>query len=384
MTEPIIEARSLGIKFAKSRRRKLSVRELFVHGDKRRPSGDFWPLRDISFDIQPGEAVGVVGRNGTGKSTLLKMVAGVLIPDKGTVTVHGKVAPLLELRAGFNEELTGRENVHLLASLHGMKSSEIEKQFADIVRFAEVEEFIDMPLRHYSSGMKVRLGFAVIAQLSHPVLLVDEVLAVGDKEFKKKCYATIEKMLADGRTLLLVSHNERDLQRFCTRGLYIRDGKLVVDGTLDEALGAYNSDTDGPAPKKAKKPAKKPAAKKPAVKKPDAEPKPDVSKSDAEPEAPKPDAKSDTEPKSDAKSDVSKSDAEPDAPKPDAKSDTEPKSDAKSDVSKSDAEPDAPGSAARKPDTASAAPQNPASTVANGAETGHSGGDQHSVPRPRG
>lgn len=266
MAEPIIKARNLGIKFARTRRRKLSVRELVISRGKRRPQGEFWPLRGISFDIRPGEAVGVVGRNGTGKSTLLKLIAGVLIPDEGSVTVDGKVAPLLELRAGFNEELTGRENVYLLASLHGMKNSEIDKRFDEIVEFAEVKDFIDTPLRHYSSGMKVRLGFAVIAQLSHPVLLVDEVLAVGDKQFKKKCYATIEKMLADGRTLLLVSHNERDLERFCTRGLYIREGKMVVDGTLAEAMDAYNKDTDGPP---AGKPgARKPGAKKPAAKKP--------------------------------------------------------------------------------------------------------------------
>jgi len=266
LAEPIIKARNLGIKFARTRRRKLSVRELVISRGKRRPQGEFWPLRGISFDIRPGEAVGVVGRNGTGKSTLLKLIAGVLIPDEGSVTVDGKVAPLLELRAGFNEELTGRENVYLLASLHGMKNSEIDKRFDEIVEFAEVKDFIDTPLRHYSSGMKVRLGFAVIAQLSHPVLLVDEVLAVGDKQFKKKCYATIEKMLADGRTLLLVSHNERDLERFCTRGLYIREGKMVVDGTLAEAMDAYNKDTDGPP---AGKPgARKPGAKKPAAKKP--------------------------------------------------------------------------------------------------------------------
>ena len=265
MAEPIIEAHGLGIKFARTRRRKLSVRELFISGGKLRPKGEFWPLRGISFTVLPGEAVGVVGRNGTGKSTLLKLIAGVLIPDEGTVSVRGKVAPLLELRAGFNEELTGRENVYLLAALHGMKNSEIDKRFAEIVEFAEVEDFIDTQLRHYSSGMKVRLGFAVIAQLDHPVLLVDEVLAVGDKQFKRKCYATIEKMLADGRTLLLVSHNERDLERFCTRGLYIREGKMVVDGTLTEAMDAYNADTDAPVKKK---PGKKPGAKKPAAKKP--------------------------------------------------------------------------------------------------------------------
>lgn len=252
MSEPIIEANNLGIRFSQTRRRKLSVRELFLHGLKRQPKGEFWPLRHLSFRIGRGEAVGIIGRNGTGKSTLLKLIAGVLIPDEGKVTVRGKVAPLLELRAGFNEELSGRENVFLLAALHGMRHSEIERRFDEIVDFAEVRDFIDMPLRHYSSGMKVRLGFAVIAQLSHPILLIDEVLAVGDRGFKQKCYATIERMLAQGRTLLIVSHNEKDLERFCTRGLYMNEGKMVVDGTLEEALSAYHSHADKGKAKQAK------------------------------------------------------------------------------------------------------------------------------------
>jgi ABC-2 type transport system ATP-binding protein len=243
VTKPIIEARGLGIRFVKNRRRQLRLREMFIHGMSRQPArGSFWPLRNLTFDINPGEAVGVIGKNGTGKSTLLRLIAGVLIPDEGSITVHGAVAPLLELSAGFSNDLTGRENVHLVGSLHGLSRAELRAKFDDIVEFAgeQVSSSIDTPVRHYSSGMKVRLGFSVISQLQHPVLLVDEVLAVGDKEFKAKCYATMERLLAEGRTLILVSHNEGDLTRFCTRGLYIDNGHLETDGTVREALDAYN------------------------------------------------------------------------------------------------------------------------------------------------
>ncbi|BCJ72183.1 hypothetical protein CS0771_17270 [Catellatospora sp. IY07-71] len=244
VSDPIISARGLGVRFSKGRRRNLRVREMLFFGSKRDPNkteDSFWPLRDLSFDIRPGEAVGIIGKNGTGKSTLLKMIAGVLIPDEGTVEVHGKVAPLLELSAGFSGDLTGRENVMLVGALHGMSQKTLKAKFDEIVDFAgeQVARSIDSPVRHYSSGMKVRLGFAVIAQLSHPILLVDEVMAVGDAEFRRKCYGTMEKLLAEGRTLVLVSHNEGDLTRFCTRGLYINGGQLTVDGTVQEALDAY-------------------------------------------------------------------------------------------------------------------------------------------------
>jgi ABC-2 type transport system ATP-binding protein len=245
MPDPIISARGLGIRFSKSRRKKSKLREFATGRNKLSPAyggNDFWPLRNVTFDIFPGEAVGVIGRNGTGKSTLLKLIAGVLIPDEGTVVCHGRVAPLLELSAGFSGDLTGRDNVHLVGALHGLSRAELRRKFDSIVEFAGVEKFIDMPVRHYSSGMKVRLGFAVLTQLPHPVMLVDEALAVGDKDFRKKCYDTITKMLAEGRTLVFVSHSEADLTRFCKRGLFLDEGKLVVDGTLDEALVAYRGE----------------------------------------------------------------------------------------------------------------------------------------------
>jgi len=244
VTSPIIEATGLGVRFVRNRRRQLRIRELFIHRGGRGPNpGEFWPLRDVDFRIDPGDAVGVVGRNGTGKSTLLRLIAGVLIPDEGKITVRGRVAPLLELSAGFSNDLTGRENVHLVGSLHGLSSSFLRKNFDQIVDFAgeQVAKAIDTPVRHYSSGMKVRLGFSVIARLDHPILLVDEVMAVGDAEFRKKCYGTIERLLGEGRTLVLVSHNEADLTRFCNRGLYFDQGKLVTDGTVQDALDGYNA-----------------------------------------------------------------------------------------------------------------------------------------------
>ncbi len=240
MTEPVIEAHGLGIKFVKQRRRKLRLRELVIHLGRRAPSNEeFWALRDVSFQINPGEAVGVIGRNGSGKSTLLRLIAGVMTPDEGNVVCRDEVAPLLQVGAGFSGDLTGRENVQLVGALYGLTPAQLKQKLPEIIEFSEIEDFIDMPVRHYSSGMKVRLGFAITAQLHHPVLLVDEALAVGDKDFRAKCYAEMERMRDEGRTLVLVSHRESDLTRFCTRGLYLDKGRLVVDGTLDEALGTY-------------------------------------------------------------------------------------------------------------------------------------------------
>lgn len=239
----LIEAAGLGIRFVRNRRRQLRLRELVVRrGARRSAVGHFWPLRDVSFTVAAGERVGVIGRNGSGKSTLLRLIAGVLIPDEGRIGVHGAVAPLLELSAGFANDLTGRENLHLVGGLHGLPPDYLRRHFDDIISFAgeQVERAVDTPVRHYSSGMKIRLGFAIISRLPHPVLLMDEVTAVGDAEFRAKCYATIDRLLAEGRTLVLVSHNEKDLTRFCRRGLYLDGGRLTVDGTLDEALAAYH------------------------------------------------------------------------------------------------------------------------------------------------
>jgi ABC-2 type transport system ATP-binding protein len=244
MEEPIIQARDLGICFAKGKQKKGRVKDLFVRrtaNQKGVNAQDFWPLRHVNFDIFPGDAVGIIGRNGTGKSTLLRLITGVLIPDEGYVRREGRVAPLIALSAGFSGDLTGRENVNLVGALHGMTNKEIKAKYDEIVEFSELEDFMDTPLKHYSSGMKVRLGFGVITQLPHPILLVDEALAVGDAAFKRKCQAVIAGLLKEGRTLVFVSHSEGDLKKYCKRGIFLDAGTLVTDGTVQEALDSYKT-----------------------------------------------------------------------------------------------------------------------------------------------
>ncbi|MGP6171506.1 ABC transporter ATP-binding protein [Microbacterium sp. A204] len=237
-----IEVKDLGVQFRRNRRGRRSFKDLFADTSRRSRPGEFWALRNVSFTVQPGESIGVVGRNGQGKSTLLRLVAGVLLPDEGTVAVHGGVAPLIELTGGFVGDLTVRENVRLTAGLHGMPKAEITRRYDDMIAFAELEDFQDTPYKHLSNGMKVRLAFSVVSQLNEPILLVDEVLAVGDKAFREKCYKRIDELLAEGRTLFFVSHNERDLRRFCKRGLYLNKGELVLDAGINDVLDRYNAD----------------------------------------------------------------------------------------------------------------------------------------------
>ena len=244
--QPVIEVKGLGIEFYRSRKRRMSLRELVFHGQNTAPSDTFWALRDISFTVGRGEAVGLIGGNGSGKSTLLKMIAGVLIADEGSVRVRGGVAPLIELTGGFLGELTARENVFLAAGVHGMSKREIEGHYDEIVDFAgpQVQAGMDTPFRHFSSGMQVRLAFALITTLEQPVVLVDEVLAVGDRDFRERCYVRMENMLSGGKTLFLVSHSEPDLRRFAERGLYLGQGRLLGDGPIGDVLDAYHGDGD--------------------------------------------------------------------------------------------------------------------------------------------
>lgn len=237
-----IEAKDLGVHFRRNRRGRRNFKDLFAGASRRSRPGEFWALRDVSFTVQQGESIGVVGRNGQGKSTLLRLVAKVLLPDEGAVTVHGGVAPLIEITGGFVGDLTVRENVALMAGLHGMSRADVSRRYDGIIEFAELAGFEDTPYKHLSNGMKVRLAFSVVSQLDEPILLVDEVLAVGDKSFKDKCYRRIDELLAEGRTLFFVSHSERDLRRFCTRGLYLDKGGLVLDGPIADVLDRYNAD----------------------------------------------------------------------------------------------------------------------------------------------
>jgi ABC-2 type transport system ATP-binding protein len=247
MGDVVIRVVGAGIRFRRNRRGRRSFKDLFAGRNRRSRPNEFWALRGVDVEVRAGEAIGVVGRNGQGKSTLLKLVAGVMLPDEGRVDVHGGVAPLIEITGGFVDDLTVRENVQLTAGLHGMTRAEIDARYDEIIDFAELRDAVDTPYKHLSSGMKVRLAFSVISRLEEPILLVDEVLAVGDKAFREKCYQRIDELLAGGRTLFFVSHNERDLKRFCTRGLYLDKGRLQLDGPIEGVLAAYNSDYGSPS-----------------------------------------------------------------------------------------------------------------------------------------
>jgi lipopolysaccharide transport system ATP-binding protein len=209
----------------------------------------FWALKDVSFEVQRGEVVGIIGRNGAGKSTLLKILSRITEPTEGEAQIHGRVGSLLEVGTGFHPELTGRENVYLNGAILGMKRAEINRKFDEIVAFAEVEEFIDTPVKHYSSGMYMRLAFAVAAHLELEILVVDEVLAVGDSQFQKKCIGKMGEVAGCGRTVLFVSHNMSAIQQLCSRGLLLRGGRVHLAGPVGPVIQEYLSDaiaaTDG-------------------------------------------------------------------------------------------------------------------------------------------
>ncbi len=206
------------------------------------PSGmeDFWALRDVSFEVQPGERIGIIGRNGAGKSTLLKLLSRITDPTEGRITLRGRLSSLLEVGTGFHPELTGRENIFLNGAILGMSRTEVKRKFDEIVDFAGVEKFLDTPVKRYSSGMYVRLAFAVAAHLEPEILVVDEVLAVGDAEFQKKCLGKMEEVSeGEGRTVLFVSHNISAVSQLCNRGLLIRNGGLDLNNNITEVIHAY-------------------------------------------------------------------------------------------------------------------------------------------------
>jgi lipopolysaccharide transport system ATP-binding protein len=205
----------------------------------RRPDEELWALRGVSLEIARGEAVGLIGPNGAGKSTLLKLLSRITLPTEGRITLRGRVATLLEVGTGFHPELTGRENIFINGAILGMRRREIEASFEEIVAFSGVERFIDTPVKRYSSGMYVRLAFAVAAHLQPEILLVDEVLAVGDAEFQRKCLGKMREVSEGGRTVVLVSHNMVAIQRLCSRVFVIDKGRLTMEGTAAEAVAAY-------------------------------------------------------------------------------------------------------------------------------------------------
>ena len=203
------------------------------------PKDTFWALKDINFEVERGEVLGVIGRNGAGKSTLLKILSRITYPTEGEIVMRGRVGSLLEVGTGFHPELTGRENIYFNGAILGMKKKEIEDKFDEIIKFSGVEKFLDTPVKRYSSGMNVRLAFSVAAHLDPEILLVDEVLAVGDAEFQKKCLGKMGEVASEGRTVLFVSHNLEAVRRLCPRGILIESGEIILDGSVEQSLEQY-------------------------------------------------------------------------------------------------------------------------------------------------
>ena len=260
MAEPIIRVENLGkkyqIKHKEGRQRYKALRDVLADsaktmfnlfkaksGTKSSSTEDFWALKDVSFDIQQGDVVGIIGRNGAGKSTLLKILSRITEPTSGRVTLNGRVASLLEVGTGFHPELTGRENIYLNGSILGMSRSEIARKFDEIVAFAEVEKFLDTPVKRYSSGMYVRLAFAVAAHLEPEILVVDEVLAVGDAQFQKKCLGKMGEVAKGGRTVLFVSHNMATVSGLCKRGIWLQKGSVIKLGMARDIVADYLNHT---------------------------------------------------------------------------------------------------------------------------------------------
>ncbi len=199
-------------------------------------------LKNVSFEISKGESIGIIGDNGAGKSTILKMITGVAFPDEGEIVVNGKVAALLELTAGFSMEMTGRENIYLKGYILGLNDAYIRQIEDNIIEFAQLGDYIDQPVRTYSSGMRLRLGFAININIEPDILVVDEALSVGDASFKKKCKAKIAEIIKSGVTVLYVSHNQAGVKELCSRALYMKKGALLYDGDVDKAYEAYEAD----------------------------------------------------------------------------------------------------------------------------------------------
>lgn len=254
MSEAIITVEGLGKRYRlgqRSNERYTALRDVLTDKAKglfrtrhssqvtRHSNNELWALRDVSFEVKRGEVVGIIGRNGAGKSTLLKILSRITEPTTGRVRLKGRVASLLEVGTGFHPELTGRENIYLNGAILGMTRAEIQKKFDEIVAFAEIEKFLDTPVKRYSSGMYVRLAFAVAAHLEPEILVVDEVLAVGDAEFQKKCLGKMSDVSRGGRTVLFVSHNMAAIAALCNRALLIESGRVLSDGPASEVTERY-------------------------------------------------------------------------------------------------------------------------------------------------
>ena len=241
--KPILEVRGISKKFKIQHEQQsyLSLRDSFtnIFSKRSQTNEDFWALKDVSFDIYPGDSVGIIGRNGAGKSTLLKILSKITPPTTGKIISRGRIASLLEVGTGFHPELSGRENIYLNGSILGLRRVEINKQFDAIVDFSGVEKFLDTPLKHYSSGMQLRLAFAVAAHLEPEVLIIDEVLAVGDAEFQQKCMGKMNEVSNSGRTILFVSHNMSAVSSLCQKSIILKHGTVYKNGNSVEVISDY-------------------------------------------------------------------------------------------------------------------------------------------------
>src|SRR5580700_7952822 len=238
MAEVAVDIQHVSKRFRLYHQKYTSLKERVIHAG-RSPYTDLWALRDIDFQVNEGDTVGILGRNGSGKSTLLKCVCGVLQPTEGRIEVRGKLAGLLELGAGFQPDLTGRQNIYLNGSLLGLSKSAIDKVFDEVVAFAELEQFIDNQVKFYSSGMYVRLGFAVAVNVDPDILVIDEVLAVGDERFQRKCMERIKQFQREGRTILFVSHSPDQVRSICDRAVVLSDGEMIGLGLPGEAVRIF-------------------------------------------------------------------------------------------------------------------------------------------------
>jgi len=236
----VIELKNVSKKFRLYHEKTRSLKERIL-GRSRNVYEELWALKDINLEIKKGETVGIIGVNGSGKTTLLKLIAKILYPTEGEIITKGKIATLIELGAGFHPDLTGRENVYLNGAILRMTKKEIDEKFDDIVKFAEIEKFIDIPLRNYSSGMKIRLGFSIAIHVNPDILLVDEVLAVGDAAFKQKCYEKIREFQKQGKTILYVSHNLESVKNLCNWTIWLDKGVIREKGKPDRVIDAYLS-----------------------------------------------------------------------------------------------------------------------------------------------
>lgn len=239
MANPIISFKNVSKEYTLYKSDRERFKALFFKSKKAKINK---ALKSVSFDIYPGEAVGLIGDNGAGKSTILKHITGVAFPTEGEVQVNGKVAALLELTAGFSMEMTGRENIYLKGYILGLTDKEIKRLEERIIEFAELGDYIDQPVRTYSSGMKMRLGFAINVNIEPDVLVIDEALSVGDATFKKKCKQKIADTIKSGVTVLYVSHSAESVKELCTRAIYLKKGQLIYDGTVEDALKVYQAD----------------------------------------------------------------------------------------------------------------------------------------------